>query len=490
MTEAGGGWRGRWLVVAALMAGVLSALTVVLALAAPQRSIPHRETNLSQATTLSSDLTSIAISPDGDRVAVVWVEETSIGSTIGSVWLRWASESSVSGWSPRVPVFAGTEQAGARWSAQVAVTGTVAHVVYTVWGFSAGDPAWTVISYTTCLLTDGGGCGAAQTIVSIPYSAPPVDQILYGADIALDNGGNPHFVYGRVLKGTDSETSTVYYREGVLGVDEQLPDNIDGRDPAIAWSDGYAHVVWEEGKAGGAAFEIMYNRRDITGTWQSQSEHLASGMGTAIKHPRNPDVAAYEDHVVVMWDWQWTVEADQYALAYTRYLTDTDQWIYAYEVGTQGMAEKLIGEDALRDTLYYTHTSTAEIGEEWVGRRYLQPSVALDQEGLPTVVWHANNGTYDIMYSRAQSVTQTGNKIFSWSEPAVLHLFRSGESAGPSVAQAPVVSSTLHVAYSHDKGGGDRETYYVGREAGYTPIDLVDVFLPVVLRNGYNSGPG
>jgi hypothetical protein len=89
------------------------------------------------------------------------------------------------------------------------------------------------------------------------------------------------------------------------------------------------------------------------------------------------------------------------------------------------------------------------------------------------------DGTYDIMYSRALSMTESGAHIFSWSELAVFHLGTVGDSGSPTVAQASVVSPTLHVAYSH-KESDDWETYYEGRDAGYT---LHFAFLPVILRN-------
>lgn len=97
MIEAQGAGRGKWWVVATLVAGALSALTVMLALAAPWRSIPRGVTNLSQEADLDSYISDVAVSLDGDRVAVVWVEEDAFAGYGGSVWLRWASESTGSG---------------------------------------------------------------------------------------------------------------------------------------------------------------------------------------------------------------------------------------------------------------------------------------------------------------------------------------------------------------------------------------------------------
>ncbi len=493
MAEARGTRRGRWLVVAALMAGVLSALTVVLALAAPRRSIPSGASNLSQADALDSYVADVAVSPDGDRVAVVWVEDNEIAGAGDSVWLRWASESTGNGWSPRVPVFTGTAQTRDVRSAPVVVTGTRAYVVYVV---EDSDLTRSDIFYVICHLIEDDSCDAAQTITSTFNLAP--GKYFSGVDIALDDDENPYFAYRRVLHGTEETISTVYYYEGASQLEERVPGSgTEGAPsldwsttsgvPAIAWSDGFAHVVWEEQKTDGIEFEIRHNRRNIiSGTWEYPSMILAR-LGTRTQHPRNPDVAAYKDHVVVTWDWQWTEEQagkSKYALAYTHYLTGTNErWLDPYEVGTQGAADRLIDDEILRETLSYTYTSTAD---EFAtpSRLYLQPSISLDREGLPTVVWHANNGTYGIMYSRAQSVTESaGDVIFSWSEPAVLFWPSTGESVSPAAAQAPVVSPTLHVAYLH-KTDDDWETYYESREAGYIPGEHDNLaFLPIISRN-------
>lgn len=480
MTKVKGLDTRKWLMAVALAVGISATLTIIVVLAAPWRFIPHvLATNLSNDPERWSAPAGIAVSPDRDRVAVVWMEEVDdlrgLYGVCGSVWLRWSSESTGDGWNPRVPIFAGTEQECADWPVAVAVTGTTAHVAYVT-----RAPCWdvqetmvTVLSYTVCHLTTGGSCDAAQTITSTstePGRVPP----LYAVDIALDGEGDPHFVYAHEVLGSDSP---VYYQEGAEA-DERVPDSYHSSNPAIAWSDGYAHVVWEE--VDGSGFEIMYNRRSITGTWYHPLSAPTYGWGDSNPwYPHNPDIAAYGEHVVVTWDWQWSNEADQYVLAYTRYLTGTNErWMYAYEVGTQGTVESLMMEDWLRDPPYYTYTSTIDIAESPYLHR-LQPSVSLDRNGLPMVLWHANNGTYDIMYSRALSMTESGTRIFSWSEPAVFHLGTAGHSGSPVVAQAPVVSPTLHVAYSH-KESDDWETYYGGREAGYT---LHSTFLSIILRD-------
>lgn len=498
-TDAGGTGRKGWSVAAALAAGMLSVLTVVLALAAPEHSIPPEATNLSQAPDFRSGFADIAVSPDGDRVVVVWSEAYSqaVPHRMGSVRLSWASESAGSGWRAPVTVFTGTGRACAT-QAAVAVTGAVtyvAHVAYVVQR-PCGDAGWeeTAVHYRTYEM--GSGFGLSRTITSTARAGSG-DLGLAQVDLTLDGQGDPHFVYlYDYITGT-TPIGIIYYRAlsaGVLGNQERVSwDEHYSRDPVVAWSNGNIHVVWEDENLAEAEYEIMYNRRSGGGVWSHPSTPPSRYKGRDEFHPRNPDIAAYGDHVVVTWDWQWSEAADRYVVAYTRYATDTDRWIPIYEVGTSGGSVKPLADEDLRDTPYYSYTSTADPLYHSVYVHYLRPSVVLDREGMPTVVWHVDQGgRYDIMYSRAQSVTTlitVGHSIFSWSEPAVFNRSTQGNSASPVAALAPVISPTLHVAYLQ-RVSEDWETYYKGElekhnSGGYSNV----VFLPLVLRNS-TGGPG
>ena len=472
--------RGKWLVAAALVVGILLMLTVVLALAAPERSIPHGATNLSADPALDSSFADVAVSPDGDRVVVVWPEEIEgllLPRPRGSVWLRWASESAEGGWSAPLSVFAGAEQGCAVESA-VAVTGTTAHVAYLIW-IPCQDTTQSVISYTTCDM-GGGNCGAARTVTSAPFDASAPG--LSGVDMALDNGGDPHFVY-TLFEG--EITATVYYSTGNLYLAERVSE--EGKynhSPAIAWSGGYVHVVWEDE----TEYEIVYRRRDGGGWGEIIPESILTRFkGDDEYRPRNPDVAAYGGQVMVTWDWEWPeMGADQYVVAYRRYLGGTGSWLDSiYEVGTQA---ELVGEGLNPEAPGHAYTSTKEFTfSEYTP--FLRPTVALDGEGMPTVVWHVDRGTYDIMYTQALSVTE--NDIFVWSEPAVFNQNTQGHSASPVVALAPVISPSLHVAYLQRRVIEDEvdwETYYSSEEEGGSSDYPYAVFLPMTLRDFFAGG--
>jgi hypothetical protein len=485
MVARKGSRRARWLIVTALAAGVLSALGVVLALAAPWRFVPIGGPNLSGTDTLDTLSADVAVSLDENQAAVVWVEEIeSIAQSRGSVWLRRASAGAGDRWSGREAVFMGTVQACAM-EAAVAVTGTTAHVVYITWSPcypGEEDLTETTLYHTTCDLV-GGGCAAAQ-VVTAATSAPNVPPRVREVDVTLDGAGSPHFVY--VVYEPTYVTGTIYYREGTAQSDEAVPDSEQGCNPTIAWSGGDVHVVWEDE----AEIEIMYNRKEGGESWTHPSTPPSWWQGTLVKRPRNPAVAAQGERVIVVWDWQWTAEADQYVLAYTRYLTETDKWMPMYEVGTQGSKGPLYVSDiGFRDPPYYTYTSTANPIYP-VHLYYLQPVVALDREGMPAVVWHADSGTYDVMVSQAQSMTEStaGDTIFSWSEPAVFDRY-AGDSASPAVAQAGVVSPSLHVAYVHQVEA-DWETFYEGRTPGADLDGEHAVYLPIVIRHYTIEGDG
>lgn len=76
--------------MAALLAGGLSALALSGALAAPRAEFLRLATNLSNSPNRYSYYADIAVSPDGDRVVIVWPESyQDYGSELKqSVYLR------------------------------------------------------------------------------------------------------------------------------------------------------------------------------------------------------------------------------------------------------------------------------------------------------------------------------------------------------------------------------------------------------------------
>lgn len=457
--------KGAQVLVAALLAGGLLALSVWLAVAAPARGFLHMTTNLSQRPSRWSGFSDIAVAPDGDRVAVVWPEAYEDGGAPrGNLYLRWASEGSGSGWSNRVLVYGGTAL-NCAFAASVAVTGTTAHVAYAV-SIPCENPSQQAIRYRTCSLVSGGSCATEVQIAQISISSSDPG---YGAvDLALDAQSNPHFAYSvyRMIGGSD--IGTVYYcwRHGSTTEPEFQVSlaNQDANNPAIAWANDVVHVVWENEKD----YTIWY-RRKTSSDWSAVSA-LSSG-GSERYTPRNPDIAAWGSRVVVAWDWHYPLynpDDPDYIVAYRRSDNSGSSWASPWrEVGT----------DLSNPINFYTSTAEAFPAEY---NTYLRPSVSLDGLGRPTVVWHADEGTtdapdYNLFYTQATTFTQNN---FTWGPTTRLNALTAGQSASPVVALSTEITPHLHVAcvFSNDS---DWETVYESNEAeGYSFL-----YLPVIRRS-------
>ncbi len=474
--------RGWLLLVAALLAGVASALILSGALAAPRASFLRLATNLSSSPARSSYYADIAVSPDGDRVVVVWPEayQDYGGATKGSVYLRWASESTGSGWSAPVMVHAGGSTECARWAA-VAVTGTNPYtaVVAYITQSPCDSPTSQAVRYRVCTL--GSSCGAVQTVVSVN---PPASDPGYGSvDVALDGAGQPHFVYAYYRRISQKDVGTVYYYSPGMSQSEVVSQNDqNARAPAIAWNGGAVHVVWAVEPWGTVYEYFIYYKRRVGGNWATPAALVRQSLASA---PHNPAIAVFSNTVLVAWDMNNALNdsgcaseqtlCEQYTLAYIRSVNNGASWpLYS---GTPLWYE--LGGEALGTNLPYTSTGQAE---EYI--RFLRPSVGFRADGKPVVVWHVNVGTadspnYDIYYTEALTVPESAEASIEWAE-----IRRFGQNL-PLHSASPVVApflpgDTLHVVYlQRGLGGNDWETYYDGNEYDrYSHIHL-----PIVMRN-------
>ncbi|HDQ73262.1 MAG TPA: hypothetical protein ENN19_14390 [Chloroflexi bacterium] len=482
MTNAG--WRRmRWLGIASAMS-VSLVLIVVAALASAARSIPPGPTNLSQSQFMSF-FADVAVSPDGEQVVVVWPEAHTVGTLppFGSVRLRWISESDGE-WRAPATVFAGSPEACAEWASVDVSTGT-AHLAYLVSrpcsNVQGGADTQTIYYQTYDLPT--GEAGFSHTVTTTQVLIRGFEQV----DIALDASGTAHFayIYSDGAGATGELTGTIYYRDfgaGVFGPEMRLSETANARDPVIACADERVHVIWsvlEEREEERWRWQIAHRRRD-GGAWGTVDSPIKFSDDY---NPRHPAIAARGDDVLVSWSWE--SEEDQYMLAYSRY---TQSWpSRIYEVGTTDSAPIPLnhGDAGLR-TPTYTYRSGTEI---WADYDFaLRPSVALDRDGLPVVVWQAYQGDSKglVHYSRALSKTQVviGDQVdhvFIWSEPAVFNRYTQRNSLVPKLAMAPVVSPSLHVVYLREMSDNNWDTYYEGEseQQGDKPNA---VFLPLVMR--------
>ena len=448
-----------------LAAVALAAVLVTVATARPLGFL-HIRTNLSHTATLVSADPDLATSPDGDHVAVVWTEGyMGVVGNKGHVYLRAASEAAP-GWSDKVRVFSGSQFAYA-YDAAVAVTGTVAHVTYVVFRSNpAGSLYLREVRHKKCDLSQSPVlCDAlAEVVVSVDASVYMITWV----DITLDAGENPHVVWAQY---DNSKAGDIRYRardaSGWGGVEAVASDG-DNNRPSIAWADGYAHVVWQERTAP----SIMYWRR--AGSGGGSTEELHSSQAISYSVP-NPDVAAGAGHVFVVWEQCAGLDGSvcrTYNLAYRRSNDKGASWVGGIrEVGSD---EVDFGEE------YSSVNVLSEMSEFLL---YLRPSIALNEDGWPVVVWHAESaddtqGTeYVIYYSYASSGDPEDGLEWEVNPPSTLFTGMVG-SAAVGVGQGDS-SPVLHVAFMQQVNANAWDVFYGSNEEDRYP----HVYLPLVAKD-------
>ena len=464
--------RGVAIVLTAAGAAVaVAAMLGVVAMARPLGFI-HVQSNLSRTATLASGRPDLGVSPNGEHVAVVWTEEYLPGRGYyrGHVFLRAVSETG-GGWGDKVTVFSASDSACARHAA-VAVSGTVAHVAYVVFD-TCRDPQWIRVRYRACHLTTGE-CDESQEVASVDTDYNTITWV----DIAVDDEEHPHLVWARY--DANGRYGVVRYRTSdgtTWGEKLNVRSGFDSGSPAIAWADGYVHVVWEE--AQGARHQIWYRRRDSSG-W-GPFEDLCTQQPTFL--PGNPDVAAGNGTVFVVWDWCFALDDDSYCGRYDlvyRRSNDSgapDSW------GDYANDTREVGTDYKYYDLELTHYSSTG-NPEGPDESFLdlQPSIALNQDGWPAVVWHADRDEgEDTDYTVFVTYATTGTQdAVSWITPTVVGLGGTNQSAATVGVGEPAVDGEqhLHVAYMKKPATSAWEVYYDSNE--YDEYD--HIFLPVVVR--------
>jgi hypothetical protein len=468
---------------AGLAVVVLAAVLVAVVTAAPV-SFLHIRSNLSRTATLSSAYPDLAVSPDGDWVVVAWTEGYDDRAEFrGHVYLRAASEAG-GGWGNKIRVFSGDSSAYA-YDAAVAVAGDTAHVAYVVFVFADGSLTRTEVRYATCPLPNGE---CESQILSIDYT-----YLLTRVDIALDEDEDPHVVWTRQAE--DRSEGDVWYstrsaeawgsREWV----DKAESIVDG-NPAIAWADGYAHVVWQakSGPEGYEDYYIRYRRReDQSGDWEGVVSPVEGvGLPTA-----NPDVAAGAGRVFVVWDWcadfnrQTRGYCREYNLVYWR-----SDWgpFDRREVGTDNEAPVEI---------YYSAESQDYFEDRSEYLLNLEPSISLNGDGWPAVVWHADlsegegcdegckdaDREYAIYYTYA--LTGTEDNGVDWITPTVLSQVQPGMLGRAVVGMGEPGPSgePPHVAHMQKLGTDEQDPWDVYYDSSEDERERYSyLYLPLIAR--------
>ena len=457
---------------AGLAAMTLTAVLAAVAVAAPRLDFIYLRNNLSATSTRISSYPDMAVSSDSDRVAVAWVEEYEpYAYSKGHVHLRAASESG-GGWGSKLSVFSGSDSTYAL-DASVAVWGNKAHVAYVVRTSTQYQ-----VRYKECSLTQ-------ETCTSKPTTGATSSYKITWVDVAVDGDGNPHLVWAQY--DTGGHNGEIYYNayDG-SGWGTQYAVSPSGKHcntPAISWADDYAHVVWENEEDS----LIQYRRRDTTTTdpddgWDTVLWVTGSPQPTWM--PRNPAVAARAGKVFVVWDRCANYfgegggdPCEMYGLNYRRSIDNGGSWVGpAYEVGTR--------QDEVDESYRYYSVDLGRDEFLWCA----QPAVALNEQGGPAIVWHADRSgehdgsDYAIYYSYAYTGGTADALSINW---IVTHtvLNRHQPSMLGSATVGAVVSGTdtlMHLAYMGETTGDAWDVYY---DSNVDPSIYNFIYLPLILRN-------
>jgi len=475
-------WRGRKRGAAVVLAAVALAMVLAaVALAAPRMDSIHIVHNLSETETHISVGPDLAVSPNGNWVAVAWTDGYTLDRDRGDLYLRAASETG-SDWGGKITVFP-CSSAACAYRAAVAVTdGATAHVAYIVFNNECDNPKQMLVRYRTCSLPDGP-CSGEEEVASVSTS----NNTILDVDLALDGDENPHVVWEQ--DDESGEYGEIWYKAyngTTWGSTEKVEEHGDNHAPAIAWSaDGdYVHVVWRKGRAEESNTRLRYQRRSGSG-WGNE-------LYPSVDYPylSDPDVAVGAGgRVFLVWDQCATTFFDEgcakYRLVYRRSNNNGTTWHWdVREVGTDRMS--------FTEQYGSVHDPEAR-GKYLVG---LRPSVALSGDGWPYVVWHADrssggDGTdYAVCYTYAISGTDS---TVSWITTTVLNEDQPSMLGSAVVGVGEGSERHLHAAYMRKPGEDAWDVYYEGfshnPHAGIRTAGLVLVGSTVTLDGSGSYDP-
>lgn len=372
-------------------------------------------TNLSDSPTVISGYPDMAISDDGNELAVVWTEGYSSSSGAkhhGRVYLRWISEDTGL-WSPKIAIDNGanSQYDWAR-GAAVALRGTTAHVVwvrvqnnntYSVWyrscGFDVDDPGNDECKATT-------GPFELESETSDEISSP---------DIAVDGNGNVFVVWAR-------EDSGILYREYTASswqTVETISAGSEAKDwPVIGVGGGTVYAVWirkYQDAPQPLRYDVWKRHKTVGGAWESvdgtKDRIYDADVGNPSRHPQI--VSSTITTTYAIWDTYDEISEEEkgYRVVYKYFNTDNIYWQPPGYTAWAGLPDK--STDAVYNASKSIYVPSYA--------HYLRPALTLDGEGHLHAVWHyydieGDDYIHQVMYSSANNPT-AGTP--TWSEPVV-----------------------------------------------------------------------
>ncbi len=491
----------------ALSGGILFLLVfagISLALAALQQ---HRQ-DLSGIPTDTTDIDAgypaVAISYDGDRLGAVWAEGASIQ---GKIYFRGADVSDAAFVSGKKVV--GTSAlTGKSLTPDIAADPNHVDLMHLVWKSqaSAQGEDWSKINYITHTVSTN----LTDSEIAVTEDVNNTETLNSPAIALSDNGvaTGVHVVWQYNNINGVPATEKIYYRGSGNGGRSFAAENIvSGPDtgvsrPAIAVSNGYAHVVWVNDTDGDNKNEqIRYARGQIGGggtvTAWSAPQTLTTTETSA--HPDYPAIAAANDVVMVMWD--------AFAGDETAYDTEpADDQYYALYVLSDDNGSSFAADSGSVTTALRSDNNPAQSGADYnlrnsehVRRLQIQAAAEVTTTANIDVVVHAlwhrtvfssSNYLHDIFYGR-YLVGNCGEACGYWFTPVDetdgYKVKSNAYSASPDIA---VANGVLHAAYmeSDTEGGYDpADTLWNVYYNNSNPEEIVadenpKIFLPLIMK--------
>jgi len=300
-------------------------------------------TNLSGKSNLHSVYPDVAVSSDGQYVAVVWQEQAAGDSKLqGHIYIRCAQEDTP-GWGAKRSVPGSYHSVGGRQRRgqmpAVALHGNQVHVVWSGGFEEDPDDTYDKIYYQvgtigTDNLVTGWDANSVQTVASVPGAT------LGPLDIDVDDSGQPHVVWQR--ENADN-TRHIYYNTldgGAWGTPEKVSRNADTRNqyPAVAVEGTTAHVTWVGGTISGtvsiAGGDVYYAHSDDD--WAAPEG--VTSLSPSYWEPQHPSIAVMDNQVGIAWEtWKDFGDADK--------VDANDLWSVYYATKNGGWSEEKFGDD-------------------------------------------------------------------------------------------------------------------------------------------------
>jgi len=311
-------------------------------------------TNLSGASGLLSLYPDVAVSSNGQYVAVVWQEEAGddpdpLVEERGYIYIRCAREGTA--WWGGKRAVPGSYERDAELRGQMPAVALRGNRMHVVWSGGYNDEDYDRIYYQV------GTIGAGNLVTWDSASPQTVAQVsgtdLVIPDIGVDNGGQPHVVWQQEDKDVGRKRY-IYYNTlsgSAWGTPEQVSLEADdqNQDPAVAVEGTTAHVTW----VGGDSFTSGDPQGERPSPVRAGYVYYANsddGWAAPVQiswsysnwQPLHPSIAALDGQVGVVWEtWKDALGDGQGQVG------DEDRWTVDYGTKSEGWPRPgdSLGED-------------------------------------------------------------------------------------------------------------------------------------------------